>query len=63
MRLRNSRMSSSSKALPKESIGLEWVTLIKLEATDAPIFLDGLSSRTKSGKRVSMASLRALSQS
>ena len=50
--------SSSLKALPSESIGTAWRTLPKASTGAAPTRLDGLSGRTSSGKRASMAALR-----
>ena len=63
MRATNSTTSSSQKALSSDSMGRAWTTLANFSVGAAPTRRDGLSSRTRAGKRASMAALRCLSAS
>ena len=63
MRATNSTASPSLMAFCSDSIGTACRTLANLAAGAAPTLRAGLSSRTSSGKRASIASLRARSAS
>ena len=63
MRAVKSATSSSSKALPSDSIGTRWRTLPNPAATGAPTRSEGLSSRLSAGNRASIAALRRRSAS
>ena len=58
MRAKNSSTSPASKALESDSMGTACLTLAKPPAGAAPTRFDGLSGRTSSGKRSSIAALR-----
>ena len=58
-RATNSTTSSSAKALSSDSIGTRWRPWRTAPAGAAPTRRDGLSARISSGKRASIASLRA----
>ncbi len=63
MRASNSRASSSEKALSSDSMGTPCSTGAKAAARVAPTLSDGEFSRTRCGKRASIAALRCFSAS